>query len=245
MATYVLVHGGWSANWVWSKNVDALENEGHKVVCLELVGHGENQPERLENVGLDDHVEYIEQEISKIEEEVILCGHSMAGMIISQVAEDMPEKIEKLVYITAFVPAEDGQCMMPMIENDPWTQVGPATTSMLGNGLCTFVPKYVRNMAFNTSSDEVVDFALSHLKLENPKIWGDPVHLTENFHNIPKYYIHTLKDNCCTYYQQRIMVRHEPPVKEYYIDSDHFVMQSKPEEFNCAMLDVAKHNPIV
>ena len=243
MATYVLIHGGWSANWVWSKNVKALEDAGHKVVCLELPGHGENHPEKLGSVGLADHVAYLEAEISKLDGSVILCGHSMAGMIISQIAEDMPQKVEKLVYIAAFLPSEDGQCMMPMITDDPWTTVSPKTTINLDNGLCTFVPKYGRNMAFNTSSDEVFKFAMSHMKLENPKMWSDPVHLTQNYHDVPKYYIHTLKDNCCTYYQQRVMIKAEPIVKEYNIDSDHFVMSSAPDEFNAAMLDIAKHTP--
>ncbi len=240
MSKFVLIHGGWSASWVWDRNVKALENNGeNEVICLDLVGHGTNAPERLEHVGLKDHVDYIENEISKMDGKVILVGHSMAGMIISQVAEDMGDKIEKLVYFTAFLPHEDGQNMIPFIELDPWTLVGPHTAIPLPNGLLKFNPRYLRNTGFNIADDETYAFAVSHLGLENPTLWGDPVHISEKFHNVPKYYVHTLKDNCCTYYQQRCMVHDEPMIKEYYIDCDHFGMLSKAEELNEILLDVA------
>ncbi len=240
MATFVLVHGGWCASWCWDYNVETLKKEGHKVVCLDLPGHGNNHPEVLEHVNIKDHVDYVKKEISKIDGKVILAAHSMSGMIISQVAEDIPEKIEKLVYIAAFMPHEDGQVMNQMIKSDPWTLVGPKTTMVLENGLCTFMPKYARNMGFNTSSDEVVGFALSHMQLENPTMWRETVHLTDRYHNVPKYYVHTLKDNCCSYFAQRMMVHFEPVIKEYYLDSDHCGMLSKADEFNAAMLDIAK-----
>lgn len=239
MSTFVFIHGGWSASWAWERNVKALENGGHRVICLDLVGHGTNEPERLEKVGLRDHVGYIEEEIAKMDGNVILVGHSMAGMIISQVAEDLGDKIEKLVYFAAFLPSKDGQNMIPFIEKDLWTLVGPHTALGLPNGLLKFNPRYLRNTGFNTTDDETFAFADAHLGLENPTMWGDPVHLTEVYHNVPKYYVHTLKDNCCTYYLQRCMVHDEPVIKEYYIDSDHFGMLNRADEVNEVLLDIA------
>lgn len=104
MATYVLIHGGWCASWCWDFNVKTLENAGHKVICIDLPGHGTNKTIDIEHVTLKDHVNYIENFLSGIDTPVILVAHSMSGMIISQVAEDMPQKVEKLVYFAAFLP---------------------------------------------------------------------------------------------------------------------------------------------
>jgi len=236
--TYVLIHGGWCASWCWDYNVKALEAKGNKVICLDLPGHGKNKPEMLENVHLKDHVNYVKSELKKIDGKVILAAHSMSGMIISQVAEDMSEKIEKLVYIAAFLPSKDGQVMTEFLASDPWTLVSPATTITMPNGLCTFNPRYARNMGFNTTNDKDFAFALSNMQLENPSMWSEPVHLTEKYHNVPKYYIHTLKDNCCSYYMQRVMVHNEPVVKQYYLDTDHCGMINEPKGFNEAMIDI-------
>lgn len=240
MSTFVLIHGGWSSSWVWERNVKALEKAGHKVMCIDLPGHGSNETVPLEKVTLADHIAYVKEVLSGVTEPVILTGHSMTGMIISQAAEDMPEKVEKLVYFAAFMPDAEGTPMMKYIMEDPWTQVGPQTTVSLENGLSDFNKKYLRNVGFNTCDDETYNFALSHLQLENGHLWTEPVHLTQRFENIPKFYIHTLKDNCCSYYMQRFLVRFHPCTAEYYLDTDHFGMLSDAEGTNRILLEIAK-----
>ena len=239
MATFVLVHGGWCASWCWDFNVPALEKAGHKVLNLNLPGHGDNQSKPLEEVHLADHVKYVEEVLKGVEEKVILVAHSMTGMVISQVAEDMPEKIDRLVYFAAFLPEADGVKMDKYLAEDPWTLVSDKTVVYLPNGLCTFDMRYGRNMGFNTTPDELFFFSASHMQLECPNMWHEPVHITERFAAVPKFYIHTLKDNCCSYYIQRVMVQRQPVYKEYYIDADHTAMIDKAEETNAILLDIA------
>src|SRR5215831_14524631 len=96
--TYVLVHGAWHGAWSYSKTKKTLELTGDKVICFDLPGHGEDKTE-IKDVTLAAYVEKVKAELKKLNTPVVLVGHSLAGFIISQVAEEMPEKIEKLVFI--------------------------------------------------------------------------------------------------------------------------------------------------
>jgi len=240
MALFVLIHGGWSASWVWEKNVRGLEDAGHQVICYDMPGHGGNRSVPLERVNLADHVAGLKALLATLREPAILVAHSMTGMVISQAAEDMPEKVSKLVYLAAFMPDAEGAPMMKYILEDPWTQVSPATTVTLENGLTDFNRAYLRNVGFNTCDDATFAWASSRLQLENGALWSEPVHLTERYEAIPKYYIHTLKDNCCSYYMQRLLVRFHPCVAEYYLDTDHFGMLADPEGANRILLAIAE-----
>ena len=188
---------------------------------------------------LKDHVDCVKEAVKACGEPVILVAHSMTGMIISQVAEDMPECISKAVYFAAFLPDRDGACMMEYLQADPWCLVSPKTTVTMENGLCTFNMTYARNMGFNTSSDEVFFYAAGKMQLENPTMWSEPVHITERFDAVPKVYIHTLKDNCCSYCLQRVMVKQQPVIAEYYLDTDHVGMMSDAEKTNEILLAIA------
>lgn len=238
-STYVLVHGGWCASWCWDFNKPALEAAGHKVFTFDLPGHGTNTTKDLTEVTLADHVNGLQEFINGIDGKVILVAHSMTGMVISQVAENIPEKIDKLVYFAAFLP-QDGEAMTKFLMNDPWSQVSPLTTVVKENGLTTFNLTYARNLGFNTTPDDKFLFACQHLQDENPTMWSEPVHLSDKYMSVPKVYIHTLKDNCCSYDLQRRMIKFVPCVKEYYLDTDHCGMLSDVEGTNNILLDIAR-----
>ena len=237
MATVILVHGGWSAGWVWKYNVDALKEAGYNVIAVDLPGHGDNHQEKLTQVHLNDYVEHIEGIIKDIDDDIILAAHSMTGMVIAQIAENLGEKIKKLFFIAAFMPALDTKNMLGYMKEDPWSCVGEKTIMPLENGMLTFVPEYLRNLAFGLCDDEKYELALMNLQPETPAMWGDDITLGDNYKKVPKYYFHTLKDNCCTYYMQRVMVKETPVVKQYYLDADHFCMFSASKELNESLID--------
>ena len=105
MANYVLVHGGRSNGHVWSQSqvVPLLQEHGHHVFYPTL--------SRPENSGLSDHISEV---CSLIENEhinnVILVGHSYGAMVITGVADRMPEKIDRLIYVDSVVP-ENGKAL--------------------------------------------------------------------------------------------------------------------------------------
>jgi len=108
MATFVLVHGAWHGGWCWRKVVPALRAAGHEVFTPTLTGLGERVHLAHAEVGLSVHIEDI---VNVIEFEglrdVMLVGHSYAGLVIAGVAGRRPELIARLIYLDAFMP-EDG-----------------------------------------------------------------------------------------------------------------------------------------
>ncbi len=122
--TYVLVHGAWQAPYVWDAVRTDLVNKGNKVIVVQLPGHGNDNTPPL-NLTLDVYSNKVIDVVSEIEGKVILVGHSMGGMVVTSVAEKIPTRISKLVYIGAFLPAS-GQALTDLAYSDPDSQLGPA-----------------------------------------------------------------------------------------------------------------------
>ncbi len=101
--TYVLVHGAWHGAWSFDKTKKILESSGAKAVTFDLPGHG-NDKTKISNITLDSYVNKVVNEINKIEGNVILAGHSLSGFVVTKVAQLIPQKIDKLIYIAAMVP---------------------------------------------------------------------------------------------------------------------------------------------
>ncbi|MFG1708094.1 alpha/beta fold hydrolase [Nonomuraea sp. M3C6] len=109
MATYLLVHGAWHSEQAWERVVPLLASAGHKVVAPSLTGYGDKVHLAGPEVGLDTHVEDIVRLITEEDlTEVILVGHSYAGLVISSAANEVPDRIAHLVYLDAMVP-DDGE----------------------------------------------------------------------------------------------------------------------------------------
>jgi pimeloyl-ACP methyl ester carboxylesterase len=114
MARYVLVHGAWEGSWYWRLVAERLGAAGHQVFTPSLTGLGERTHLLTPEVDLDTHIEDVcavlhYEELS----EIVLCGHSYGGMVITGAAERMAERIASIVYLDAFLP-EDGQCLLDL-----------------------------------------------------------------------------------------------------------------------------------
>jgi pimeloyl-ACP methyl ester carboxylesterase len=109
MATFVLVHGSSGGGWVWRDTVTRLRRAGHEAWAPTLTGMGERVHLASPGIGLDTHVlDVVNVLLYEDLREVVLVGHSYGGMVITGVAERAPERLARLVYLDALVPA-DGQ----------------------------------------------------------------------------------------------------------------------------------------
>jgi len=112
MAQYVLVHGGWRGGWIWKRVAQQLRREGHDVYAPTLSGLADRNHLLSGAINLSTHIQEIVNLIQFEElSDVILCGHSYAGMLISGVADRIGERIASLVYLDAWFP-NDGDSIM-------------------------------------------------------------------------------------------------------------------------------------
>ncbi|MGH9495309.1 MAG: alpha/beta fold hydrolase, partial [Candidatus Sulfotelmatobacter sp.] len=108
MSTYVLVHGAWHGSWCWKRVRKALQAQGHEVFTPTLTGIGERSHLLSLQVNLDTHIDDVVNLIRWEElSNVVLCGHSYGGAVVSGVADRIPERIGALVYLDAFLLEAD------------------------------------------------------------------------------------------------------------------------------------------
>lgn len=106
---FILIHGAWGSGQGWWQVKPLLEKAGYKVFAPSLAGQGERASEGGPDVNLSTHVNDIVGLIEKHRlRQVILVGHSLGGMVVSGVAERMPEQVARVVYVDAFLP-KDGE----------------------------------------------------------------------------------------------------------------------------------------
>ena len=115
MATFVLVHGAWHGGWCYRDTAQALRAAGQTVFTPTHTGVGDRSHQSAENITLETHIRDVCGCIEFEElNDVILCGHSYGGMVITGVADRMPDRIRSLVYLDAFVP-ENGESLIDLI----------------------------------------------------------------------------------------------------------------------------------
>ena len=118
MSTFVLVHGAWHGGWCYKRVAALLRKAGHEVYTPTLTGLGERSHLMSPAVTLETHIEDIVNVIRWEElSDIVLCGHSYGGMVITGVADRIPDKIHALVYLDAFVP-NNGEAVIDRIDPD-------------------------------------------------------------------------------------------------------------------------------
>ena len=120
MATYVLVHGGGHGGWCFQRLARILRSAGHEVYTPTMTGLGERAHLLSPSVDLDLHIRDIVA-VLRFEDlhDVVLVGHSYGGMVITGVADRVPDRVGRLVYLDAATPV-NGQSLVdvagPVIE---------------------------------------------------------------------------------------------------------------------------------
>ncbi len=126
MTTFVLVHGAWGGGWQWRGVAQRLRAAGHDVYIPTLTGCGERGhligPGRDADTHIQDVASLIDYELL---DDIALVGHSYAGMVVTGVADRMPEKLRALVYIDAALP-KDREAMLDIVSAErKKTVIGP------------------------------------------------------------------------------------------------------------------------
>jgi putative intracellular protease/amidase/predicted alpha/beta hydrolase family esterase len=227
--TYILVHGAWSDESAWGFVRNDLAKNAN-VVVVNLPAHGIDLT-AANKVSLKDYVKYVTDIINAQKGKVILVGHSMAGVIVSQVAENIPGKIDKLIYVSAYLP-KNGEDLLSLSKKDAQSKAGKAlefskdyssatiNKAQLADIVCADCPQYMK------------DILVKYHKAEPTKPLGEKVVLTAKFVAVPKYYIHTTQDATVGYNLQKQMVKDNGTIKKTFeMSTSHLPFVVQPAEF--------------
>lgn len=194
MATFLLVHGAWHGGWCWKKVTPLLRAGRQEVFTPTLTGLGERAHLLNPAISLNTHVQDI---VAVLEYEdlhgVALVGHSYGGMVITAVADRVPERLEHLVYLDAFVP-KDGESTMDLMSANSMENFRERARA---HGEGWWIP--AGTGTFSITSDADIQWLQARLVPHPLKTLEQPLRLTnEAAALIPRTYIYCVREGAAS-----------------------------------------------
>jgi pimeloyl-ACP methyl ester carboxylesterase len=154
MATLIFVHGACvrDAPWWWSKMTEPLAARGITTASVPLASCGEAGGPLGD---LYDDVACCREAIGSVDGEVVLCGHSYGGVIITEAGAD--ERVIGLIYVTSVMP-DAGQSQADLIGSEPAPWIQPGEDGTVGVD-----PDMVRRFFLQDCDESTSDEAVSRL----------------------------------------------------------------------------------
>ena len=112
---FVLVHGAWCGGWCWRGVAEILRNARRIVFTPTLSGLGERRHFMSKSLTLNSWVEeLIEQFVAEELDDVILVGHSFGGRVVTGVADRIPDRIRRVIFLDSTLP-ESGKSLLDQL----------------------------------------------------------------------------------------------------------------------------------
>jgi putative intracellular protease/amidase len=234
--TYVLVHGAWADESAWGFVRNQLATRAN-VEVVDLPAHGIDLTDGSK-VGLSDYVKKVTEAINKYPGKVTLIGHSMAGMIISQVAENIPNKIDKLIYVAAFLP-QNGQSLNGIVNKFLNSQTPDIFEFNSDRSLIGIKKEAIPTVVCADCPSYVKDALVKYHRPDPAKAFNDVVKLGSNFNKVRKYYVSTENDNAVPFALQQQMIKDNGTVKEIFaMNTSHLPFVVQPDRFISIILSI-------
>lgn len=234
MARIILVHGAFCSARVWGEEfLDGLMAAGHSIETIDLPSHGAD-PTPRSDVSLQAYADRVGVQLRSNPEPAVLLGHSMAGLVITQAADDFIAaggQIDQLIYVAAVLP-RNGKC-----QND-YTALPEGEGDALRGGLdvsgepkvATLKPGVAHAALFGHCAPDVAAAAEATLEPQVIRVLFTPVAITDDL-PIRRSYILCTDDHAIPTALQRRMAAETPGVRIIEIASDHSPFISHTEEF--------------
>ena len=156
---FVLIHGAWHGGWCWEGVIRALEEAGHTAEAPTMPG--QNPDDDRSKVTLASYVEKIVETLKRQSRPVVLVGHSSAGFLLQSAAPQAPEKIERLIFLNAFI-LPDGKAQFDLVP--PEAAQGMTAAADASPDHCVpVIEDFVRNRLMAGEPIELQNALLSRL----------------------------------------------------------------------------------
>ena len=224
MANFVLVHGSFHGAWCWEKLVPLLEARGHTVVAPNLPASG-GDPAPPETADLENYTARITGVIDAIAGPVILVGHSMGGIVSSQVAECRAGRLAGVVYINGLL-LQSGESLVSFLGTHAHLGVEDLVLKNMQvspDGLtATFPHEAAASVFYNTSDPIEAARCVARVTPQRMKIYHDKLALTDAAYGlVRRFYVEGLADNAVSPAYQRAMTLRTPCEEVFTLEGDH------------------------
>lgn len=218
MTSYVLVHGGSHGAWCWERLTPHLRADPRveSVVAIDLTGHGTRRDVKpLDMITLADYVDDVVQEIqSRNLRDVVLVGHSLAGITIPRAATRVADRIRRLVYLSTSNPPT-GQSIVDLMKHP----LSPVSRRL-----------DFRRMFCNDLDDAATKWLLSKLGPEPPGPMNEPVPAIAPPTGMKSTYVLLERDEALPPAYQREQARNAGADEVVTFDAGHNAFVSRPRE---------------
>ena len=232
---FILIHGAYHGGWCWDAVADQLSKNGHHVQAPDLPGHGRDSG-WLSDQTMPDYVDRIVKLLDAAPSKVTLVGHSMGGAIATAAANARPDKVERIIYLTAYIPI-DGESVGDVVKTDPASHVQVDRVDVEGLGAVSLKSGTLADAFYNDATTRMLHFAEDRVQLQSPIPFRHTFALTD-LTAIPKAAIICTRDRAISTDHQRMMAVRAGCDPIVDIDSGHSPFVTQPEALKDAILNI-------
>jgi len=232
---FILVHGAYHAGWCWQPLIERLRARGQDAVAPDLPGHAFADG-WIGQQDMSSYINAVVDLIDKTEPPPVLVGHSMSGAVVAGAAELRPDKLEQVIFLAAYIPA-DGESVGDMVKTDPESHVkagkidvGGVTAISLGAGV-------LQDAFYNDATGEQLGWVEDRIQLQAAHTFRTPIALSDaNFGRVRKAAIVCTGDRAISPAHERWMAERAgcDPIIE--LDSGHSPFVTAADELCEALL---------
>ncbi|MBR0823766.1 alpha/beta fold hydrolase [Bradyrhizobium liaoningense] len=236
MAHIIMIHGSWSGGWMWDRVIPILAAAGHSAEAPTLLG-ADPGGTRFPSRPIAAWADQIAARVRKAAGPVVLVAQSRGGLVISEVAERVPERVGYLVYAAAFL-LPDGASLGGTIQS-AHPGAAPIFSVDTATGMTAVLPEALEKIYSKTPA-HWIEVARAKQCLEPLAAIATPISVSdERFGSVPRAYIEATEDQVMPLTLQRSMQARLPCDPVYTIASDHVLPSSAPDELARRIVEIA------
>lgn len=227
-STIVVIPGAWSSASDWDAVSAQLKAKGKEVIVVNLPGHGsDNTP--ISDITLQSYVDVVKKAIGT-RKNITMVAHSFGGIVMNQVAEEIPGQIKELIYVAAYVP-KNGESLLSLATADADSHLGKYLQIKEKEGIAVVPKEGIVDSFFEDAPKQVQDYVVNNFKPEPLAPLATPVKVTEaNLGKLKKVYVFTTLDHTVSPKLQHKMVTDNNITKTYSLPSSHTPFVSMPDK---------------
>lgn len=227
----VLIHGAWHGPWCWSRLIPLLEEAGREVHAPCLPGHDPALPAAT-RISLRHYQQAVGDCLGALDRPAVLIGHSMAGMLIATLAETMPARVSRLVFLNAFLPRDGDSIfsLMALLAESRTSSIAPHMQLSEDRLNYSLAPEVLTGFFYNRTPAAWQDEARKRYCPQPSLPLAARVRLGEAYASVAKTCVFSHNDLVIPLPLQRHMRRRQSCGEWLQLDCDHSPFFSAPEE---------------